>query len=59
MHLRHVLNLVYFLSDLGALYALHHAPNFYEIHPWCMCKSLIATPKSMHFDLNEQFYSTN
>jgi hypothetical protein len=24
-------NLLHFLPDLGALYALRHAPNFYEI----------------------------
>jgi hypothetical protein len=24
---------LYFLPDLGALYALRRAPNFYEIHP--------------------------
>jgi hypothetical protein len=28
-----VLNLLHFLPDLGALYALHPTPNFYEIHP--------------------------
>jgi hypothetical protein len=33
MHLRLALNLQHFLLDLGALYALHLAPNFYEIHP--------------------------
>jgi hypothetical protein len=26
-------NLLHFLLDLSALYALRHAPNFYEIHP--------------------------
>jgi hypothetical protein len=31
--LRLVLNLLHFLPSLGALYALRHAPNFYEIHP--------------------------
>ena len=35
---RHVLapyapNLFHFLPDLGVPYVLHHAPNFYEIHP--------------------------
>jgi hypothetical protein len=27
-------NFLHFLQDLGELYALHRAPNFYEIHPW-------------------------
>jgi hypothetical protein len=31
--LHFVLNLLYFRSDLGALYALCRATNFYEIHP--------------------------
>jgi hypothetical protein len=25
---------MHFLPDLGVLYALGRAPNFYEIHPW-------------------------
>jgi hypothetical protein len=33
MHLGLVLNLLHFFPDLGALYALGGAPNFYEIHP--------------------------
>jgi hypothetical protein len=31
MHLRLSLNLLYFLPDLGALYALRRTHNFYEI----------------------------
>jgi hypothetical protein len=34
MHLRLIPNLLHFLPDLDALYALCCAPNFYEIHPW-------------------------
>jgi hypothetical protein len=34
MHLRLALKLLHFLPDLGELYALRFAPNFYEIHPW-------------------------
>jgi hypothetical protein len=26
-------NLFHFLPDLGALYTLRHAPNYYEMHP--------------------------
>jgi hypothetical protein len=33
MHLGLALNLLYFLPDLGALYALGRAPNFYDVHP--------------------------
>jgi hypothetical protein len=36
MQLRLLLNLLHFLSNLGALYALRRAPNFYEIHPLLM-----------------------
>jgi hypothetical protein len=32
MYLRLTPNLMPFVPDLGALYALRHAPNFYEIH---------------------------
>jgi hypothetical protein len=32
MHLRLPLNLKHFLPDLGALYILRCAPNYYEIH---------------------------
>jgi hypothetical protein len=35
MHLKFALNLLHFLPDLGALYALPRAPNFYEIQPLC------------------------
>jgi hypothetical protein len=31
-------NLLHFLPDLDALYALRRAPNFYEIHPWASSK---------------------
>jgi hypothetical protein len=34
MYLRLTPNLLYFLPDFDALYALFRAPNFYEIHPW-------------------------
>jgi hypothetical protein len=34
MHLHLVLKLLYFLRDFCSLYALRHAPNFHEIHPW-------------------------
>jgi hypothetical protein len=27
---------------LGALYALRHVPNFYEIHPWSELLKLLA-----------------
>jgi hypothetical protein len=33
MHLRHVLNLLHFRPDLGALYALRHTLKFYETTP--------------------------
>jgi hypothetical protein len=33
MHLRLALNLLHFLTDLGALYALCYSSNFYEIQP--------------------------
>jgi hypothetical protein len=33
MYLRLTPNLLHFLPDLDALYALCHTPNFYEIHP--------------------------
>jgi hypothetical protein len=33
MHLRLALNLLHFLQDLSALYALRRTPNFFEIHP--------------------------
>jgi hypothetical protein len=33
MHSHLALNLLHFHPDLGAVYALRHAPNFYEIHP--------------------------
>ncbi len=36
MDLRLALNLLCFLLDLCALYALCHSPNFYEIHPRLM-----------------------
>jgi hypothetical protein len=34
MHLPLAINLFHFLPDLGALYALCHVSNFYEIDPW-------------------------
>jgi hypothetical protein len=34
MNLRLALNFCIFSQILGAFYALRHAPNFYEIHPW-------------------------
>jgi hypothetical protein len=36
MYLRLTPNLLDFLPELGALYALRRAPNFYEIHPWLL-----------------------
>jgi hypothetical protein len=33
MYLRLTPNLLHFLPDLDAIYALRRAPNFYEIHP--------------------------
>jgi hypothetical protein len=33
MYLRLTPNLLHFLPDLDALYALRPTPNFYEIHP--------------------------
>jgi hypothetical protein len=42
MHLRLALNLFHFLPDLGALYTLRCAPNFYEIDPWLRNENLIA-----------------
>jgi hypothetical protein len=33
MYLRLIPNLLHFLPDLDAFYALRHALNFYEIHP--------------------------
>jgi hypothetical protein len=33
MYLHLMPNLLYFLLDLGVLYALHRVLNFYEIHP--------------------------
>jgi hypothetical protein len=33
IHLHLELNLLHFLPDKGALYALRRAPNFHEIHP--------------------------
>jgi hypothetical protein len=42
MYLRLTPNLWNFLPDFGALYALRHAPNFYEIHSRsCMSKSTL------------------
>jgi hypothetical protein len=38
MCLRFMPNLLHFLPDLAALYALHRAPNFYEIHPSLVAK---------------------
>jgi hypothetical protein len=34
MYLRLTPNLLHFLPDLGAFYALRRAPDFYKIHPW-------------------------
>jgi hypothetical protein len=34
MYLRLTPNLLYFLPDLDALYALRRVPKLYEIHPW-------------------------
>jgi hypothetical protein len=42
MYLRITPNLFHFLPDLGALYALRHVPNFYEIHPWSELLKLLA-----------------
>jgi hypothetical protein len=36
MYLRLAPNLLYFLPDLTALYALRRVPNFFEIHPWIL-----------------------
>jgi hypothetical protein len=36
MYLRLMPNLLHFLPDLGALYTLYHAPNFYEIHSYTL-----------------------
>jgi hypothetical protein len=36
MYMRLSPNLLHFLPDLGALYALRRSPNFYEIHPWSL-----------------------
>jgi hypothetical protein len=44
MHLRLVLNLLHFLPDVGALYALRSTLTFYEIHPrpmYSICFSLV------------------
>jgi hypothetical protein len=40
MHLCLALNLMHFFTVFGALYALHRATNFYEIHPSCMGKAV-------------------
>jgi hypothetical protein len=34
MYLPFTANLLYFLSDLNALYILRSGPNFYENHPY-------------------------
>ena len=34
MYLRIMPNLLHFLPDLDANYALRHVPNFFENHPW-------------------------
>jgi hypothetical protein len=49
MHLRLALNLLQFLPDLGMLFALRHAPDYYEIHPRTKIQIRPLNPKAFTF----------
>jgi hypothetical protein len=51
MYLRLAFNLLHFLSDFGALYALHSAPNFYEIHPMSQMTLKVTNEHNTSFDV--------
>jgi hypothetical protein len=54
MYLRLTPNLLHFLSDLDALYALRCTPNFYEIHPLStLVHNLVRQQMRCHFPENE------